>query len=96
MGQRKRPRHIYPPDYVSAETLAYRLDLAPTLIENYVRDGLLPRPELIGNLKRWDFAEVRAYIKARNGLSGNDQGEVEPNGRPRDLYLERLRRGSAA
>lgn len=96
MGQRKRPHHIYPPDYVSAETLAYRLDLAPSLIENYVCDGLLPRPELIGNLKRWDFAEVRAYIKVRNGVGESDQGEVEPNGRPRDLYLERLRRGSTA
>lgn len=95
MGERKRPQHVYPPDYVSSETLAYRLDLAPSLIENYVRDGLLPRPELIGNLKRWDFAEVRAYIKASNGQGSMSDRELEPNGRLRDVYLERLRRGTA-
>ncbi len=95
MGQHKRPRHIYPPDYVSAETLAYRLDLVPSLIENYVRDGLLPRPERIGSLERWDFDTVRAHIKARNGQGQENERELEPNGRPRDVYLERLRRGTA-
>jgi hypothetical protein len=90
--RRERASHSYPPDYVSAETLAYRLDLAPSLIEIYVREGVLPPPELLGSLKRWDFAEVRAYIKARNG-AGED---IEINGRKRDVYLERLKRGTSA
>lgn len=95
MGERRRRTgHIYPPDYVSAETLAYRLDLASSLIEIYVRDGLLPKPELIGNFKRWDFTEVRSYIKAMNGH--RSEIAVEPNGRPRDVYLERLKRGTTA
>ena len=91
--RRSKARHAYPPDYVSAETLAYRLDLAPSPVEIYVREGLLPKPELIGNLKRWDFAEVGAFIKARNAGNG---AEVEPNGRPRDIYLEHLRGGPSA
>jgi predicted DNA-binding transcriptional regulator AlpA len=61
---------VYPPDYVSAETLAYRLDCSRATIDAYVREGRLPKPELIGNLVRWDFAEVRTFIKALNATSG--------------------------
>ena len=59
----------YPPDYVRAETLAYRLDCSRSTIDAYVRAGLLPGPEMIGSLPRWDFAAVVAYIKARNQIS---------------------------
>ena len=34
----------YPPDYVSCETLAYRLDLARSTVDDWVRRGLLPKP----------------------------------------------------
>jgi hypothetical protein len=85
-------QRIYPPDYVSAETLAYRLDCSPSTIESYVRAGLLPKPERIGNLPRWDFAAVVAFIKARNG--------AEPLGAPGqetdDPYLKGIRRGTTA
>ena len=60
-------RWSYPPDYVSAETLAYRLDCSRSTIDAYVRSGLLPKPQTIGNLQRWDFGQVKAYIKAQNG-----------------------------
>ena len=63
---RHEGRWSYPPDYVSAETLAYRLDCSRSTIDTYVRLGLLPKPETIGNLQRWDFAQVIAFIKARN------------------------------
>jgi predicted DNA-binding transcriptional regulator AlpA len=56
----------YPPDYVSAETLAYRLDCSRSTIDAYVRSGFLPRPQSIGNLQRWDFGQVKAYIRAQN------------------------------
>jgi len=56
----------FPPDFVSAETLAYRLDCSRTTIDEYVRLGFLPQPESVGNLIRWDFDEVRAKIKAQN------------------------------
>lgn len=56
MTERKHEtRRPYPPDYVSAETLAYRLDCSRSTIDAYVREGLLPKPQLIGHLPRWDF-----------------------------------------
>lgn len=65
MSERKNSAdRSYPPDFVSAETLAYRLDCSRSTIDEYVRAGLLPKPEVIGNLKRWDFEEVRKYIKS--------------------------------
>jgi predicted DNA-binding transcriptional regulator AlpA len=90
MGERKQEvERPYPPDYVSAETLGYRLDLSRSTVETYVRAGLLPKPEMIGNLPRWDFAQVIAFIKARNdaaaaGTSGDDE------------YLKGIRRGATA
>src|SRR6516165_318929 len=62
----REERWPYPPDYVSAETLAYRLDCSRSTIDAYVRLGLLPKPEAIGNLQRWDFGQVKAFIKAQN------------------------------
>ena len=59
----------YPPDYVSAETLAYRLDCSRSTIDSYVRLGLLPKPQTIGTLQRWDFGQVKAFIKAQNAPS---------------------------
>lgn len=84
----------YPPDYVSAETLAYRLDCSRSTIEAYVRAGLLPKPEFIGNLPRWDFAVVVSFIKARNDASRAEKtgnaAEIE------DVYLKGIRRGETA
>ena len=81
----------YPPDYVSAETLAYRLDCSRATIDAYVKMGLLPKPEIIGNLPRWDFGEVRAFIKARNigcGIGAADTADDE------DAYLKGIRHGA--
>ena len=83
------PVRPYPPDYVAAETLAYRLDCSRSTIDAYVRAGLLPKPETIGNLQRWDFVEVRAFIKAQNGASiGNG-----PASELEDVYLKGLKGG---
>jgi hypothetical protein len=54
----------YPPDYVSAETLAYRLDCEISMIETLMRRGALPRPRMIGELARWDFNLVPGFIEA--------------------------------
>src|SRR5262245_11611165 len=35
-----------------------RLFCSPSTIEANVRAGLMPKPELIGNLPRWDFAAL--------------------------------------
>jgi predicted DNA-binding transcriptional regulator AlpA len=73
MGDAREERWSFPPDYVSAETLAYRLDCSRSTIDAYVRLGLLPKPETIGNLQRWDFGQVKAFIKAQN--SGSYEGD---------------------
>ncbi|MFZ1106080.1 MAG: hypothetical protein WAN86_24990 [Hyphomicrobiaceae bacterium] len=59
---RQETERDYPPDYVSAETLAYRLDCE---VEALMRKGALPRPRMIGDLRRWDFASVRAFVERR-------------------------------
>jgi predicted DNA-binding transcriptional regulator AlpA len=89
VGERKEPERSYPPDYVSAETLAYRLDCSRSTIENYVRAGLLPKPRLIGNLPRWDFAEVVSFIKARNDETAEGRETSDE-----DEYLRGIRRGA--
>ena len=68
----------YPPDYVSAETLAYRLDCEVETIEALLRRGALPSPRLIGGLRRWNFASVRAFVEAQN-VAGK---RLAANGRP--------------
>jgi len=80
----------YPPDYVLAETLAYRLDCSCSTIDTYVRLGLLPKPENIGNLQRWDFGQVRAFIKAQNAanIGNGPASELE------DAYLKGLKGGA--
>jgi len=79
-------RRSYPPDYVSAETLAYCLDCSRSTIDVYVRVGLLPKPHSIGNLQRWDFGEVKAFILAKN--SDNLRGESE------DDFLKAIKNGA--
>ena len=63
MGTHKAER-VFPPKYVSLETLAYRLDCPVATIERYVREGVLPRPRRIGALVRWRFAKIEAAIEA--------------------------------
>jgi hypothetical protein len=78
----------YPPDYVSAETLAYRLDCGVEVIEALMRRGALPRPRLIGGLKRWEFAAVRLFVESQNRVK-----RLAPNGRPgpdEDAFLAAL------
>lgn len=84
-------RWSFPPDYVSAETLAYRLDCSRSTIDAYVRLGLLPRPAMIGNLQRWDFGQVKAFIKEQNASA---QGTRQP-GLEEDAYMKGLKGGPA-
>ena len=97
MTERKNgTQRVYPPDYVSAETLAYRLDCSPSTIEAYVRAGLLPKPERIGNLPRWDFAAVVAFIKARNGARAPRRartGDGRPLSEGHSPWHDRVNRG---
>lgn len=65
----------YPPDYVSASTLAYRLDIAERTVLDYAKAGILPAPVAIGNAKRWSWAGVVAHISAQNGLAAAEAGD---------------------
>jgi hypothetical protein len=78
MRERKCETRPYAPDYVSEDTLAYRLDCPVECIEALVRMGALPRPRIIGKLRRWDFTLVRAAIETQNSR----KGKVGPNGLP--------------
>jgi predicted DNA-binding transcriptional regulator AlpA len=87
-GRKQTVERPYPPDYVSAETLAYRLDCSRSTVDAYVRDGILPEPEMIGNLQRWDFASVVSFIKARNNAPPHTSGD--------DSYIKGIRRAPTA
>lgn len=67
----------FAPDYVSAETLAYRLDCSRSTVDEYVRRGFLPSPKNVGNLLRWRWSEIEAWI-AKQGSAGNQL--LSPNG----------------
>lgn len=86
-------RPMYPPDYVSIETLAYRLDCTLGEIEMLLGSGHLPTPAAIAGLVRWDFGLVRATIERQNArprkrMARNGQPAVES-----DPYLAGVERG---
>jgi len=85
-------RWSYPPDYVSAATLAYRLDCSRSTIDSLVRLGLLPKPQRIGNLQRWDFGQVKAFIKVQNAVMHETLRAASDD---EDAYLKGLKGGSA-
>jgi predicted DNA-binding transcriptional regulator AlpA len=62
----EQKNRTYAPDFVSASTLAYRLDCSRATIDSCVKAGYLPGPARIGNLVRWDFMLVRAHIAQMN------------------------------
>ena len=70
-------KFTYAPDYVSAATLAHRLDCSESTIHSYVRRGLLPPPVKIGELVRWSWIRVARRIESL------ETGTEEPH----DPYL---------
>ncbi len=73
-ADRTRP---YPPDFVSAETLAYRLDCSERMVQDYVKAGILPEPQKIGNLVRWLWRDVQDRIASLNGALVQGCGDGE-------------------
>jgi predicted DNA-binding transcriptional regulator AlpA len=65
----------YPPDFVSAETLAYLLDCSVRSVQDYAKSGLIPKPVMIGNLVRWDWISVRDRIEALNSTDCKEAGD---------------------
>jgi predicted DNA-binding transcriptional regulator AlpA len=67
----------FAPDYVSVQTLAYRLDCSRSTIDDYVRRGLLPRPIRVGRMQRWRWRDIETWIAQAEG-QGRDKEEDDP------------------
>jgi predicted DNA-binding transcriptional regulator AlpA len=80
----------YAPDFISAETLAYRLDCSVRTIEHYSRTNLLPRPITIGNLVRWRWIDVEQHIAQIND-SPLAAGDADDKG-SEDEYSSAIKR----
>ena len=57
-------RRNFPPDYLSKESLAHRLDMKVGAIDQLVKRGILPPPHQIGEALRWWWPEVDRRIRA--------------------------------
>lgn len=86
-------QRTYPPDYVSIETLAYRLDCSVADVETMLRNGGLPAPVQIAGLRRWDFGLVRATIDSQNARPARMGRNGQPTSQS-DPYLAGVERGS--
>lgn len=86
-------RRPYPPDYVSADTLAYRLDCSRAKIDADVRSGLLPKPVHVGTVKRWRWSDVEAAIEGQNSLALD--GAAAPSVTEDDAFLRGVKRVEA-
>jgi hypothetical protein len=60
--RRFRPKGYPWPAYMSADTLAAALDLAPGDVQQLVKRGLLPKPVRIGETLRWRFEDVEEHV----------------------------------
>ena len=81
----------YAPDYVSADSLAYRLDISRSTLNNRIARNELPKPYSIGGLQRWCWAEVQGFIIAQNRFAN----EPAPAANLGDEYLEGIERAEA-
>ena len=79
----------FPPDYVSRETLAYRLDMKAGAIDQLVKRGVLPPPLNIGDALRWWWPDVDRRIRGDDLQTRATAYEAD------DPYLEAIN-GTAA
>jgi hypothetical protein len=100
MTRKKDVIRPYTPDYCARESLAYRLDCSTDKVDADVKSGLLPPPEIVGTMQRWHWAEVVAFIKARNGKLGDsaivDAAGHVVTGRDADPFSQGVMRAKTA
>jgi excisionase family DNA binding protein len=65
-------------EFVGVEELARRLELKPMTIRRLASRGDLPAGMLVGSVRRWDWSEVCAFLKARQGLRPRHRGRGRP------------------
>jgi predicted DNA-binding transcriptional regulator AlpA len=92
MARKSEIERPYPPDFVTADTLAYRLDCSRSTVDDYVRRSLLPKSVMIGGLPRWYWPDVLEAIRAQNNVAN---GPVSPASCQQDPFLEAVERGEA-
>jgi excisionase family DNA binding protein len=68
MTRKRDVSRPYPPGLCSAETLANRLDISRSTLDDYVRLGHLPPAVEVGTQRRWRWSDIEAWIRARNEL----------------------------
>ena len=74
----------FPPDYVSRETLAYRLDMKVCAIDQLVKRGVLPQPRVIGEALRWWWQDVDRRIRGDDLQTSSTANDAE------DPYLKAI------
>jgi predicted DNA-binding transcriptional regulator AlpA len=89
LNAKREKFRYYAPDYVSADTLAYRLDCSRSTIDDYVRRGLLPPPQVVGNLQRWRWSDVEDWIAVHSGL---DDANSSNRNDEEDAYFAGVKR----
>ena len=82
-----KPSRQYPPDFVDAEELAYRLSCSKSTVGSYVARGLLPRPTKIGDLVRWRWDTVDKFVSALEAGADSHADATDP-------YLAGIERGT--
>lgn len=82
----------FPPEYVSAETAAYLLDLSRSTFDDYVRRHLLPQSVTVGAMPRWRWRDLDSHILAINGLAPD--GKSAPPSEP-DRFDQGAKRAAA-
>lgn len=80
----KRP---YPPEFVSATTLAYLMDASERSIEEDVKRGFLPKPVFVGNKKRWYWPDIVKHLVKDELAGGGDEIQSEEDEYDRRLDL---------
>ena len=65
-----------PPSFVSKATLAAELDISESTVDEWVRQGILPKPIRLGGSVRWCWAQVQASLGSM--ASAGQQFDKDP------------------
>ena len=83
----------FPPEFVSAETLAYLLDYSRSTVDDYVRRGLLPKAVTVGTNPRWHWPTVVTFIEQHNAVAASPQSAPPSED---DVYLLGAKRAASS
>ena len=83
----------FPPEFVSAETLAYLLDYSRSTVDDYVRRGLLPKAVTVGTNPRWHWPTVVTFIEQHNAVASHPQSAPPSED---DVYLRGAKRAASS